>query len=110
MQNFTESANRIIRIIKNEKSEQAINPSLFNQDAEKGLFEAVKDICAETTDYATLIAQLEAANPKIEKFFEDVLVMDKDENVKNNRVALLSHIQKLFLKVVILVRLLAKFS
>lgn len=94
-----ESANRIIRIIKNETAKGEINPALFVEAAETGLFEAVKGLSAETSDYAELIKQLEAANPKIEKFFEDVLVMDKDENIKNNRVVLLSHIQKLFAKI-----------
>ena len=32
----------------------------------------------------------ESLNSTVSKFFEDVLVMDKDENVKNNRIALLS--------------------
>jgi glycyl-tRNA synthetase beta chain len=29
-------------------------------------------------------------NPTVSKFFDDVLVMDKDENVKKNRIALLT--------------------
>ena len=41
-------------------------------------------------DYAKFLKQLEEINPSVEKFFNDVLVMDKDEKVKQNRLALLS--------------------
>ena len=33
-------------------------------------------------------------NPVVAKFFEDVLVMDKDEKVKENRLALLTMLKK----------------
>ena len=33
---------------------------------------------------------IEEINPSVEKFFNDVLVMDKCENVKENRLALLT--------------------
>jgi glycyl-tRNA synthetase beta chain len=37
--------------------------------------------------------------PVIDKFFENVLVMDNDENIKENRLALLSSIKKKFDKI-----------
>ena len=41
-------------------------------------------------DYDAYLAKLEEINCSVEKFFNDVLVMDKDENVKQNRLALLT--------------------
>ena len=43
-----------------------------------------------TGDYKKLLEDLIQLNPFITKFFEDVLVMDKDEKIKNNRLALLN--------------------
>jgi len=38
-------------------------------------------------------------NPYIEKFFENVLVMDNDEQVKNNRLALLTILKEKYEKI-----------
>ena len=45
---------------------------------------------SENLSYDAYLKQLEEINPSVEKFFNDVLVMDKDENVKENRLALLT--------------------
>lgn len=84
---IVESANRISRILKGPAKMQ-VNPSIFVLDAEKNLFEKINKIDEET--YEKLFASLRDTNPAIEKFFEDVLVMDKDEQIKENRLAMLS--------------------
>ena len=48
----------------------------------------------ESVDYKSYLDKLENLNPTVTKFFEDVLVMDKDENIKNNRIALLTLLRK----------------
>jgi len=83
-----ENANRVIRILK-ETSTEPVKESLFVENAEKDLFTAINKII-ETSDYNKYLADLEAINPVVTKFFEDVLVMDKDENIKKNRIALLT--------------------
>ncbi len=83
-----ENANRVIRIIKDQKSSQ-INEQYFVEQAEKNLYNEIKKI-VKTTDYKLYIANLQNLNPAVTKFFEDILVMDKDENIKNNRIALLN--------------------
>lgn len=88
---IAESANRIMRIAK-ETVETPINPSLFAIDAEKFLFEKVNQINEDT--YENLFESLKEVNPSVEKFFEDVLVMDKDESIKNNRLAMLGNLKK----------------
>lgn len=82
-----ENANRVIRIIK-DTSVGTINEQYFKEDAEKTLYNEIKAV-EPTTDYKLYLEKLEKLNPAVTKFFEDVLVMDKDENVKNNRVSLL---------------------
>lgn len=86
-----ESANRISRILKEEVSDN-VNTSIFKFDAEKALFKAINEISQE--NYEKLIEGLKKANPAIQKFFEDVLVMDKDEKIKQNRMALLTLLKK----------------
>lgn len=83
-----ENANRVIRILK-DSCENQINESLFVEQAEKDLYNAIKKV-DEKVDYKTYLEELEQLNPAVTKFFDDVLVMDKDENVKKNRIALLT--------------------
>ena len=87
-----ESANRVVRILKEEVS-NSVDKSLFKENAEGLLFEAVKSV-DETLSYDKYLKELENINPTVEKFFEDVLVMDKDEKVKQNRLALLTLLKK----------------
>ena len=83
-----ENANRVLRILKDNISE-TVNEGLFALDAEKDLYSSVKNI-SFTGDYKIYLNELIKINPIVTKFFDDVLVMDKDENVKNNRLALLN--------------------
>lgn len=86
-----ESANRIARIIGKVLG-APVNPSLFVQDAEKNLFKGIKEL--NVTSYDELFQSFVRINPLIEKFFEDVLVMDNDENIKQNRLAMLAMLKK----------------
>ena len=86
-----ESANRISRILK-ETVATPVNSTLFKLEAEGILFEKANEI--KTDNYKTLLDGLKKANPAIEKFFEDVLVMDNDEKIKENRLALLSMLKE----------------
>ena len=83
-----ENANRVIRIIKDQNS-GSVNEQHFTEQIEKTLYNEILTI-EETSDYKLYLDKLEKLNSTVTKFFEDVLVMDKDENVKNNRISLLS--------------------
>ena len=83
-----ESANRVLRILK-EDSKKSVNKALFKEPAEGMLLSQIETV-SENADYDKYLKQLEEINPSVEKFFNDVLVMDKDENVKENRLALLT--------------------
>ena len=87
-----ENANRVSRILK-EYSQDKIEEKYFIENIEKTLYNEISEI-TEQTDYNTYLSQLEKLNPTVTKFFDDVLVMDKDENVKKNRLALLTLLRK----------------
>lgn len=86
-----ESANRISRISKDTTS-NFVDSNLFILDAEKNLFEGISNIKAD--NYEILFESLVKVNPLIEKFFEDVLVMDNDEKIKQNRLAMLGMLKE----------------
>ena len=71
-----------------------VNSDLLKEDAEKALFEAASkafeaSLAAwEANDYAAVVAVPATLVPAINKFFEDVMVMDKDEAIKANRLQL----------------------
>lgn len=87
-----ESANRVLRILK-EDSKKQVNRSLFVVPAESELLDKIETL-SDNLNYDAYINKLVEINPAVEKFFNDVLVMDKDENVKENRLALLTLLKK----------------
>lgn len=89
-----ENANRVLRILKEETGN--VDESLFALDAEKDLYKAVQEI-KFSGDYKKYLSDLTQINPVVTKFFDDVLVMDKDERVKNNRLALLNTLKNKYI-------------
>ena len=89
-----ENANRVLRILKEEAGN--VDEALFTLDAEKDLYKAVQEINF-TNDYKAYLSDLTKINPVVTKFFDDVLVMDKDEKVKNNRLALLNTLKNKYI-------------
>ena len=71
-----------------------VNSDLLKEDAEKALFEAASKASEaslaawEANDYTAVVAVPATFVPAINKFFEDVMVMDKDEAIKANRLQL----------------------
>ncbi len=86
-----ENANRVLRILKDEVS-VSVSEGLFALQAEKDLFKAVQGV-SFSGNYETYLNDLISINPVVTKFFDDVLVMDKDEKIKNNRLALLTELK-----------------
>ena len=74
--------------MKDAKADK-IDEQFLVEPIEKTLYEKVLNINTNV-DYKKYLAELEDLNPAVTQFFNDVLVMDKDENVKNNRIALLT--------------------
>lgn len=90
-----QAATRVANLCKKVEEETAINTQLFEVDAERMLHEAVvvssKEVLAATVkyDYVAVLEEAVKLVAPINKFFDDVMVMAEDVNVKNNRLALL---------------------
>lgn len=94
-----QAATRVSNLCKKIEEETAINNGLFVNPAENALHEAVlaasKEILSLEVryDYAGVLAKAVKLVAPINKFFEDVMVMDEDVRIKNNRLALLSAVK-----------------
>lgn len=91
-------------LAKNGKGEfSEINQSLLADDAEKALVEQLVAITPavntayEQGDYQLGLEKLAALRSVIDDFFDNVMVMADDEQVKNNRLAILAELQNLFM-------------
>ena len=80
---------------------ETINPELFALAEEKALYEAYETVAKEVqtalnaNDYKVAIDKMQTLTAPINNFFDNVMVMDKDEQIKNNRLALLKNIDTL---------------
>ena len=92
---LVENANRVLRILK-EDSKVSVQPSLFAFEAEKNLYSEIGKL-SFSGDYNEYMKGLINLNSAVSKFFEEVLVMDNDENVKNNRLALLNELKNKYI-------------
>ena len=91
-------------LAKNAESAK-VEESLFREEAEKNLYRAYGvaksslEGFLEKGDYCAAIGALgELARP-IDEFFDGVMVMDKDEKIKNNRLGLLKSVDALLRRV-----------
>ena len=91
---FHESINRIIRIIKNESNFTETNSALFNNNSETNLWKKALIIKEKELSYKELEEKLVDLIPEISEFFDNVLVMDKDEKIKQNRINMLNAIKQ----------------
>ncbi len=75
-----------------------VDPALFAEEAETGLFEAWRAVeaavAAQTAeeDYYQALLTLAGLRPAVDRYFDDVLVMAEDEAVRLNRLRLLAAI------------------
>ncbi|MBQ8886535.1 MAG: glycine--tRNA ligase subunit beta [Candidatus Gastranaerophilales bacterium] len=96
---FHEGSNRIIRLIKNETNFSSVDESLFVLPQEKDLWNVAKNIDENALTYVQLEEKLVKTIPYITEFFDKVLVMDKDEKIKQNRLNMLYAIKQKFAKI-----------
>ncbi len=94
---------RVRNILKGIKKIEGVEQSLFKEPAEKALkkrggqTKSKLKVMLENKSYTEVLKLLLEMRPVIDKFFDDVLVMCNDEKLKNNRLALISDVNKLFL-------------
>ena len=87
---------RCVRITRDQEAQFKVNEKLFAEEAEKGLFEALKSLLQESVgDIDSFLNHASALIPTITVFFEKILVMAEDEKIKQNRLGLLQKIAAL---------------
>ncbi len=102
------SFKRVFNIAKTKPS-CPIKEELFVEKAEKDLLKALVKVktrfseklpenhkALKQTEYLSLLGSIKTLAEPIDRFFDAVMVMDKDEKIKNNRLALLSEIKDQF--------------
>tara|TARA_Y100000816_G_scaffold272063_1_gene237158 strand:- start:1342 stop:3414 length:2073 start_codon:yes stop_codon:yes gene_type:complete len=81
---------------KNENFIENADPTLFNNDYEKNLYKKIYDIRKNFTsikienDYDSQLNLLASIKQEITNFFDNVIVNDSDDKIKNNRLKLLN--------------------
>ena len=85
---------RIFNMVK-DMTFTGVDESLLQEDSEQALYKAALPVyttnrkALEAGDYVKAVSLAESLVPYIETFFEHVMVMDKNEAIKQNRLQLL---------------------
>jgi glycyl-tRNA synthetase beta chain len=98
------SFKRVVNILEGQVVEEgaSVDPSLLKEEPERILYEEVGKIrdrfiaLMEAKDYHAALQLIATLKPVVDRFFDEVLVMDPDEALRRNRLTLLGGIQSLF--------------
>jgi glycyl-tRNA synthetase beta chain len=96
---------RAMNILKGSPPKGQIAPSLFAESAEQNLYQSFLkakekiDSLLKKRDYPAALLEMTQMKKPIDEFFDGVMVMVEDEKIRNNRLALLDEIGKLFLQI-----------
>ncbi len=89
--------------IINGKRFGAVDPELFKEKNEKELFKALQKTESDVRGlikekkYCELLEEMSEFGGIVDRFFDEVLVMDKDDKVKANRINLLKKVADLYI-------------
>ena len=98
------SFKRIRKIVEkaNLKNISTVDADLFENDAERELFNSGREAAARVQTekrsghYDRALDQIAGLRKSVDRFFEEVMVMAENESVRNNRLALLSELLREF--------------
>jgi glycyl-tRNA synthetase beta chain len=98
---------RIVNILRKSGGEAgaSVNPALLQEDAEKALFAAVEaaapgiEAQLAAADYTSALKALAGLRAAVDAFFDNVMVMAEDAQIRSNRLALLSRLAGLMNRV-----------
>ena len=79
-----------------------IDTHLFEHDAEGDLFQAInlaEQAFSNTSDYQKRLLILADQQNHIDRYFDDVLIMSDKEEIRQNRLAVMTRMRQLFLQV-----------
>jgi glycyl-tRNA synthetase beta chain len=95
---------RITNILKKSEVDArslSVNDNLLKESAERDLYSAMTDLhphvikAFENNDYTGSLTAMAQLRQNVDAFFNDVMVMDEDEQLRNNRIALLSDLHNM---------------
>ncbi len=92
---------RVCNIVKDGVNE-AINPDLLKEQAEKNLYLMLQETTIQANGkierdlHLDALGDIAALKPAVDDFFDAVMVMAEDQAVRTNRLALLTAINRLF--------------
>ena len=95
-------AKRVTNIITKGNNNVTVKEKLFKEEIEKTLYAEAKRIGEEAeksikeNEYADYFEKIISLVPTIDKYFEAVIVMDEDKNIRENRINQLTFIKNLF--------------
>jgi len=101
---FMTAFKRVANIIP-EGFEGGVDEGLLADGAEKELLAHYRSISGEVFSlidggrYMDALSKIAALRPHVDKFFDDVMVMDKVEKIRDNRLALLNLLAGMFFKI-----------
>ena len=102
-ESLIESNKRIANILKeHDNLGTDVDTSVFVEDAEKALYEAVSNVAKDlslSADYEQTMNKLLGLKDSIDSFFDQVMVNTDDEILKRSRLTLLNWVRSLFLSV-----------
>jgi glycyl-tRNA synthetase beta chain len=102
---LAEAFKRAKNIVAQAKDAPAIEPALFESDAERALFDAVAGVERADGSLEDRLRSLAGLRAPVGRFFDDVLVMAEDPRVRANRLALLRQALTLFYRIADISRL-----
>ncbi len=104
-------AHRRIKNITSGQPPREVNPDKLSSPHEKNLMEIITAVetasrdYLENRDYLSFLDGLLSTVPFINDLFENLMIMDKDPEIRDNRIALLQRAEALFKKFVDFTRL-----
>jgi glycyl-tRNA synthetase beta chain len=96
---------RAMNILKGSPPKGRIAPSLLADSVEQNLYQSFLkakekiESLLKKRDYPAALLEMTRMKKPIDEFFDGVMVMVEDETIRNNRLALLDEIGKLFLQI-----------
>ncbi|MGI6097335.1 MAG: glycine--tRNA ligase subunit beta [Dethiobacteria bacterium] len=103
--NVLSAYTRVANIANKATADREPRSALLQEDSEKGLYERylqassrLQDLWANK-DYDAYIKELSSLREPIDLFFDNVMVMVEDKELRQNRLALLKSLQQLYLRI-----------
>jgi len=106
-ESLTVANKRIYNILRQASDviPEFMNNKLFKEDAEQALAERMSTLSAEVHplldqgDYTEALKRLASLRSPVDVFFDNVMVMSDDQDIRVNRLALLNNMHNLFMRV-----------